>query len=230
MIRQKRTTLVIFTLLICIHIMPGISQTEIFEYNIPVVETFDLLQVGTVANPYIVNITKDFHVMTKLNWILHFNDNTLDWEEFAADTALSNGILLNYSSFTIDKPITNNHELMNLAYNAHHFRDDKNPVGHIIWIQHLITSNIPSGILINDDNTIHIMIQDDLTAVGFAIESFDVSFIGYKTIEVQTYNENFQGEDLLTLIENFWRSNSMALMAIGVSIFGFLLIWRFFRR
>ena len=179
----------------------------------PVVETLDLLQTGNLTNPYIANITKDFHVVTKMNWILSFTDISVDWTNFAAGTVLSNGIFIDYSDFgnLLDNNITNNHELMTLAYNAHYFEDDQNPKGNIIWVQHLLTSFIEGGIKIDNSHTIQIYIQDDLNDAGLSIDSFTVTLKGYK---LSAGSFSFEGQETI----NYGNGHKATIRIEGLEI------------
>lgn len=158
-----------------------VEATNIF--NEPIVETFDLVQNGSTAT-YITNISKDFDVVTKMNWVLEYTDTSNDWTNFAAGAALTNGIYINYSTVgnMIDGNITNNYELMGLAFNAEHFQDERSPKGNIIWIQHLLTSFIDGGVRIDNTHTIQVWIQDDLTDASYNIESFTVTLKGFKEV------------------------------------------------
>lgn len=227
-----------FLLLICFglfFILPGNAQSRnIIQYNIPIVETFDLLQDGSTTT-YKTNISKSFDVVTKMNWVLNFDDNSLDWNNFAAnDSSLGNGIYVNYDEGNMidsNYNITNNWQLINLAYNSHHFTDDKNPVGQIIWVQHLLTSFIGSGIIIDDSHTISVWVQDDLTDVNLHITSFTVTFKGYQTIQQQIYNPQPQRQDPLSVFFSFiWRDNQPTLELFVIFLISAGIVYRFWKR
>ncbi len=167
MLKLHRPTLIFFLLLgLLVNFSPGYAQeAEELVIITPIVETLSLVQSGTLTTPYIANVSSDFDFVTKMNWIIVFADAQMDWTSFGSGSALTNGIYIKYGSTSLNgnQNLTNNYELMTLAFNAHYFQDDIAPKDNIIWIQHLLTSFSPEGIDHRGKDKIQIYIQDDLT-------------------------------------------------------------------
>lgn len=218
------------TLLLTFNVSMVYSDNSNIFYN-PVVEVADLDQNGSLTNPYIYNLTHEFSYVEKINWVLVFADAQIDFTLFDGTAPLTNGINVLYNSISLvdNKNITNNHELAHFAFNMEVLSDEQSPKDRVIIIQWLLTSFIPNGIQITPTKTIHIYIQDDLTALGSLI-SFTATFKGYKTFNnmaEQTQQVNQQNNLYIPIISEIVTVFSQnILISVIVVVVSAAVIWK----
>jgi len=151
----------------------------------PVVEVLDLAQNGTLATPYIVNLTEDFLLVQRIIWHLHFATNTIDFDKFGDDTALTNGINLLYNGISLlnNVNITSNSHFAHESFDIQILSDDKNPKNNMLSSRLTFTKFVTDGLYINNKRSLQFYIQDDMTSGTLtSISKFNVTVMGLKRI------------------------------------------------
>lgn len=224
-------SIILIMILIPIHSVTstnGLVDTSII-YD-PVVEVADLKQNGTLTDPWIFNLTKDFSAVTKMIWIIDTQDNTLDFNNFDGTSALTNGVEIYYNSISLvgGEPIRTNHDLMHYAYNVEMFSDDVSPKDRIILVQWLLSSFIPDGLQITPTKTITIQIRDDLLSMA-SLNNFTCTFKGYKNVVVQNkqIGEPF---DPIGYLWHIWNESGSAITFLLLFSLGVLMTWYVIKR
>lgn len=159
-----------------------ITQDEKRIYE-PVVEVLDLAQNGTLATPYIVNLTKSFLFVQRMIWHLHFATNTIDFNNFGDEGALANGINVLYNGISLldNVNITSNGHFAHESYDLTIFSDGKNPKGNMLTSRLTFTRFSPSGLYINNERALQFYIQDDMTGLT-SISQINVTIQGLKRV------------------------------------------------
>ncbi|MHA2220217.1 MAG: hypothetical protein ACXACY_30420, partial [Candidatus Hodarchaeales archaeon] len=155
----------------------------------PIVEVLDLVINGSASGGVFVNISKNFEYVTEIIWSLDFDTNTLTMSDFAADSPLTNGINLYYNDVSLidNANITTNAIFGHNAYDLSIIPSENNPKERLLNARWAFEKFSPTtgGLLINDDRTLSVHIQDDLTTLT-SITLFQIIIDGY-SITVDSY-------------------------------------------
>jgi hypothetical protein len=132
------------------------KDVEAVELRLTVLENLDLYVDGSTPNGVWVNVTEDFDHIDRFVFIMDFVDQVLDFDDFAGDSALTNGIQIFYNNIQVNSNITKNEELGRLG-RLSLLSDEQNPKGRTftseIIIDMLITSTISVAFRVNDNMT-----------------------------------------------------------------------------
>lgn len=156
------------------------ESKQIYE---PIVEVLNLAQNGTLATPYIVNLTKDFLLIQRIIWHLHFSTNTIDFDKFGDETALTNGVNLIYNEISLldNVNLTANSDFAHESYDLTIFSDGKNPKGNMLTSRLTFTKFTTNGLYINNERALQFYIQDDLSSMT-SVSNFNVTVQGLKRV------------------------------------------------
>lgn len=157
------------------------------SYRLPLVEVLHLKVDGNATHPSVISTTVDFDWISRVVWSLSWEENSINFDHFAGGDALDCGIhvLVNGENITAEciKTIA---DFARDAYDITILSDDKNPIeNHLVsrWSFFKLTGN--DGIDVrNPKVNLNVHVHDNLTDVAYAIDHFDLSVQGYKTIDV----------------------------------------------
>jgi len=145
----------------------------------PVWEILDLDVDG--STPTIVPAQKSYTYIERIIWLLYFSATSLDWEKFANDTALTNGLSVMYNGENIssDHTIGSNEDFHIWGYDVAVQSDDISPKNRVLTARWTFSKSIPHGLGMWYGQQFGIRVADDMTALTSIIE-FHVAIQGWK--------------------------------------------------
>jgi len=164
-----------------------------YYYNDSVIESIDLSNAqGTLANPYIYNLTQDYTTILKLQWQMNFTALSLNLETFADDSTLPNGFIMYYNRISLTDGDTLRSNSDFIAYSYDHYIDENDKASNDKYIggQWLFNTWVDGGLQITPSKTFQIYVQDNIS-LATSLHSFLFIIKGYKTI----YNTYFDLPD-----------------------------------
>lgn len=227
--------LIVFPLFTIIALLPTNTNSNIITMDKPLVEKGNLLQNGSLAHPYIYNLTKPFSYVFSFIFNLEFTvtGSTFNWEEFGSDPALTNGINIYFSSgnsMVDNYNITNNKQLYDFSESLPQPQPDQQTP-----FVYYIKSEWQMSFLVNGplqvDHQLQFWIQDDLTSLP-SLLSFTIIIKGDQLVQRQIYNTytTTQRQDPLNMLTDFLRANFMYMVALIILVTGVALVWKLVHR
>ena len=227
----------LFFLILCatltLNFSPANAQT--IEISIPVVEVLDLNVSGNLTNPNIVSAVYDYTIITRVIWDLVFTTNTLDIDNFADDSALTNGVNVLYQDISLldNSNITTNHDFAHATYDVNILSDEKNPKTRALssrWSFDKFVGCECGGLLMDNDQTFSIYIQDDITALT-TISEYQITIEGYKVLYFAVVGNHYQevtghniDRDYIAEVNDFVTDNQGAIFLFLATFVGVLIV------
>lgn len=213
---MEKGLFVILLFLLPVFFTVNVSQAD-NNLGTPEIEVLDLAVNGT--NEIFINTSgSKFDYVNRLTFILAFEDNSVDWNDFGAGSPLTNGILIYYDNkLLLDVPIQTNFDFTLLAYNYDLKQDNKDPVGNIISFIYLKFT----GDYLKMSNSIGLsfLIRDDLSE----LDSFTVSIEGCSNCFLEQNTEIDHSFFLNTWFELIFHNFGSILFLVVVG--GISLVW-----
>ena len=209
--------------------VPVLSQSGPIEIDYYKVQTLDLLQNGSLSNPYIANASLDaFTTIESITIIVHFTSNQYVIEKFGGDTNLANGIYVRYAG----ESFIFNGETLNISSNDdiqqwtspyyERISDDLNPK------QQQLTGTFffPKGLLHDASHALQFYVQDDITALT-TVDECNIRINGYHTYTyLATQDVNSKPDNYIPLISEMSFVIASYWPILLLSLLGLILIVR----
>jgi hypothetical protein len=207
------------------------NADETTEY--PVFENINWKVDGSVT-PVHLNVTESFTFIKKILIHLSWTDNTWDINEFAGETALSNGVNIHIDG---DQLFPHN---ITTNIDFGHFTDDgdvelkvddKNPKSNSICASISLTRFMTTGVYINGISTFGIVVFDNITNVANLddahadISGFYDSEYLVEEGEATTIGETKNQFNIVDALMHDWLDELIILVLFGLGIFAFWKWW-----
>lgn len=133
---------------------------------LPIAKKLDLTVNGS-GTPVSVSVSvDDYTYITRLIWKFEFADNTIEWTNFGAGSALTNGINVFYHQSNIfPQAIKSNSDFFDYGYDVNLQKDGAATPGNVLSARWSFDKWVPHGLGMWNSEAFSIQIADDLRTV-----------------------------------------------------------------